>query len=250
MTSNKSKEYWNSRSNLGPEAGTKDLISKELEYQAISKYISDGMLILDAGCGNGLTTIRLAEQYKIDIVGVDFSEKMIEQAVTHLSSLSELKGKVEFKVSDITNLPFNSETFDLVYTERAIINLPDWATQRKVIEYLGAVAKQYIMIESSQNGLDRINEVRLQIDLPKINPPWHNRYLRDEEISSVGLNLIEVVDFSSTYYFLSRIVNAHLARLGSKEPDYNSPVNQLALKLPSFISGFGQTKLWVWEKGK
>jgi hypothetical protein len=32
-----------------------------------------------------------------------------------------------------------------------------------------------------------------------------------------------------------------------KEPEYDSPINQLALKLPPF-GDIGQTKIWVWRK--
>ena len=242
------KEFWNSRANLGLKAGTQDLILKELEYQAISNYVSDGMTILDAGCGNGLTAIRLAKQYKVNIIGIDFSSKMIEAA-------KELaKGqKIKFIVGDITeNIPEFKGKFDLVYTERAIVNLEDWATQNLVIELLATYLKPsglYLMCECSQNALNRINDVRVEIDLPEIIRPWHNRYLYDEEIPFVGgFTLIGVEDFSSTYYFLSRVVNAYLARLENREPDYNSAVNQLALKLPPLISGFGQVKLWIWRR--
>lgn len=256
---NKIKEYWDSRAKLGPKAGTQDLIVRQLEVRAIEKYVEDGMNILDAGCGNGETAIYLAKKYDVSILGIDFSEKMIKAA--RVASITEAKGHVFFHVGDITKPSIEyhlacSECFDLVYTQRAIINLPDWETQRKTIELLGSYLKPnglYLMCECSKSGLAQINFLREQADLAPIVPPWHNRYLDDEEIESLcysqnSLRLSMRHDFSGTYYFLSRVVNAWLARREGKEPDYNAPVNQLGLVLPPILDGCGQVRSWVWQK--
>ena len=54
--------HWNSRAGLGLWAGTKDLIAKSLEIEAIASYVCDGMKVLDAGCGNGVTAIELTHR--------------------------------------------------------------------------------------------------------------------------------------------------------------------------------------------
>ena len=256
------KEYWDSRAELGPEAGTQDLIARQLEVRAIEEYVKDGMTILDAGCGNGMTALELAERHKVNIIGMDFAPKMIGDA-RELANKRKLKGPIHFGVWDITDCFLNYQSmFDLVYTQRAIINLPDWETQKKTIELLGTYLKpggKYLMCECSQDGLDEINQLRKQIELDEIKSPWHNRYLRDKEVMSLAyeaadafgsqknVGLQRVHDFSSTYYYLSRIINAWLAAQEGKEPDYNSPINQLSLQLPSF-GNCGQVKLWVWQK--
>ena len=105
------------------------------------------------------------------------------------------------------------------------------------------------MCENSQDGLDKINELRSLVGLPEITPPWHNHYLRDSDIeqsSFPGLKLDAVRHYSSTYYFLSRVVNASLAQKEGKEPEYDAPVNQLALQLPS-IGEMGQGRIWQWR---
>ena len=254
------REFWDSRAKLGEKAGTQDLIARQLEVRAIEEYVKDGMTILDAGCGKGTTAIELWRKYKVHIQGVDFSEKMIDAAYNTVSEVidsdEEYRGSISLFTADITkplNIPLQ---FDLVYTQRAIINLPDWETQKKTIELLGSYLKPgglYLMCECSKGGLNQINYLRENADLAPIVPPWHNRYIDDEEIESLcydqnSLRLAMRHDFSGTYYFLSRVVNAWLARREGKEPDYNAPVNQLALHLPS-IDGFGQVKLWVWQRG-
>ena len=244
--------FWNNRAELGSWAGTRDIILKKLEMQAIGQFVRDGMHILDIGCGNGLTAIHLAKRYNAEVMGIDFAERMIGEAITMASGQS-LKGSLRFQTDDVCNLRDQTERFDLVYTERTLINLPDWPTQEQAIrDILRLVVRGglYVMCEHSQDGLDQINALREKLGLHRITPPWHNRYFRDAQIkqsSFPGVNLEGPIEFSATYYFLSRVVNAWLAAQEGKDPDYEAPINQLALELPS-IGVLGQGKIWLWRK--
>ena len=107
------------------------------------------------------------------------------------------------------------------------------------------------MCESSADGLRRINALRARIGLAVIEKPWHNCYIDDAAVRKLripALTLEAVEDFSSTYYFLSRIVNASIARQKGQEPQYEDPINLLALELPPLVEGLGQTKVWLWRK--
>jgi SAM-dependent methyltransferase len=246
------RAFWNSRAGLGQAAGTRDLILKQLEIEAISKYVCEGMRVLDAGCGNGTTAIEIASRYNVHVVGFDFAKGMIKAAIA-MAADADLKGSVNFQAGDIRNMPETLGKFDLVYTERVLINLPDWPTQRCAISDLTNLLVDdgmYVMCENSQDGLDKINLLRECVGLCRIEPPWHNRYLQDAEIEQCtipGVRLEAIEYFTSTYYFLSRVVNAWLAAQEEKEPDYDAPVNQLALRLPP-IGDLGQTRIWLWRR--
>jgi ubiquinone/menaquinone biosynthesis C-methylase UbiE len=248
----KVRAFWNKSSQLGEVAGTKDLIAKRLEIEAIAKYVHDGQRILDIGCGNGITAIELARYFKVDIFGIDFAEEMIKEARNSVKGIN-LKGTVRFEVGDIEHLPEFERKVDLAYTERALINLPDWETQKQAIRTITdqlVYRGQYVMCENSQDGLDIINSLRVRVGLKAIEPPWHNRYFRDVELERCDFPgvVLESIDFySSTYYFLSRVVNAWVAAQEGKEPNYDSLINQLALQLPS-IGNMGQGRIWVWRK--
>lgn len=244
--------FWNERARLGEQAGTNDMVMKELEMRCLASHVRDGLSALEIGCGNGLTAIDLAQRYAVTIDAFDFSPDMVAAAQQRLPS-GALKGRVNFAVGDVRSLPAERNDYDLAYSERVLINLPDWASQAMAIQAVVARLKiggRYLMLENSQDGLDAVNQMRTAVGLEKIDPPWHNRYLREADISALqidGVKLQKVEAIGSTYYFISRVINAWQAKQQNEMPRYDAPINQLALVLPP-VGDFGQTKLWIWER--
>lgn len=252
MSDNSRLDFWNARSRLGYCAGTNDFVFKEMEVNAIAGHIRDGMRVLDFGCGNCVTAIALAKMYDVYVHCVDFSPGMIAEGekAAHDENVAE---RLSFEVGDTSVLGNFKGRFDRVYTERVIINLKTWEEQALTIAAITQTLRtggQYIMCENSMNGLQEINRLRAAVQLAPISPPWHNVYLLDENVAALDIpetTLLAVENFSSTYYFLSRIVNAALSRDVGVEPSYDSPVNKLALNLPS-IGTSAQVKIWLWQK--
>jgi ubiquinone/menaquinone biosynthesis C-methylase UbiE len=251
------KEFWNARASLGVKAGTNDVNLKMLEIAEIKKFVKDGMDILEIGCGNGITAIEIAQEFNVSIKAVDYAAEMIEDAKANLKKLpAGSKAKVHFDVTDVNDIHKIAGHFDLIYCERVLINLDSWEEQKQALIKVSQLLKPggiFCMCENSTDGLNVINSFRSKIDLDPIDAPWHNKYFNESDIaefSALGyLSLIEVNSFTSTYYFLSRVINAWLAKQNSEEPDYGAPINKLAFQLPS-IGDFGQTKIWAWKKEK
>ncbi|KKN82059.1 hypothetical protein LCGC14_0313260 [marine sediment metagenome] len=240
--------FWDDRASLGEYAGTRDRVLKELEMREIARRLQGAKRVLDMGCGDGETARYLAERYSMVIDAVDFSTDMLSN-LQRLSSSA--LGSVRYGCSDLFD--WKGAEYDAVYTERCIINLPDWPTQLRAIQHLISLGKKYVMVESSQDGLNGLNRMRKWVGLPEIVPPSHTRYLRAEELCTAVLeeklpNYV-TVGFTGTYYFLSRVVNALLAQQEGREPDYEAPVNHLAFTIPSEIHypDLGQTRLWIFE---
>ena len=63
------------------EASWGDTFAINLEIETIAAYLEAGDRVLDAGCGNGFSALRQLERGLRNIVGVDYSEKMIESAL-------------------------------------------------------------------------------------------------------------------------------------------------------------------------
>lgn len=246
------QQYWEERAVLGQEAGSRDVIAKVLEIEAIAKYVKEGMHILEVGCGNGITAIELAKRFQVDILGLDYAQKMV-QAARSLVAKETLLGKIDFMVGDVGMLPELETRYDLIYTERVLINLESWEAQKKAIADITGLLRPggvYAMCENSVEGLGKINELRELVGLPAITPPWHNIYFRDDDLRELkipGIQLEKVDCYSATYYFLSRVVNAWLAQEEGREPSYDAAVNRLALKLPA-LGDTAQGRIWLWRK--
>lgn len=245
------KNLWNSRAGLGTIAGTQDLIAKELEIRELSKHMKDARYVLDFGCGDGTTAIELARTHPMSILGIDFSEQMIEQA--RKKPTVNLRGCVGFEVGDVHSLKAHQKLYDYIYTERMLINLPSWESQKEAIytifEHL-TPGGRYVMCENSMDGLTNLNKARVSIGLSVITSPSHNLYINDSDIEGVmypGVILEGINDYSSTYYFISRVVNAWQAKQQGIEPNYDAPINKLTLDLPP-IGNVGQGRIWVWKK--
>ncbi|NLP44736.1 MAG: bifunctional demethylmenaquinone methyltransferase/2-methoxy-6-polyprenyl-1,4-benzoquinol methylase UbiE [Peptococcaceae bacterium] len=72
-----------------------------------------GMKILDVCCGTGMLTIELAKKVGSSgrVIGLDFSENMLEQARKNISVLPE-KENITFIQGDALQLPFEDNSFD------------------------------------------------------------------------------------------------------------------------------------------
>lgn len=247
--------FWNERAALGAAAGTNDLTAKQLEMEALKAFIKPGQSVLDAGCGNGTTALYLAEQIPVKMHGMDFSPEMVAAANTELAKRELGESQVSFSVGNVKEAAALTERYDIVLTERVLINLANWEEQREAIRSLVGLLKpggKYLMCENLRDGLENLNVLRERVGLPTIQSPWHNRYLQRDELASINFaDKVEEVDFSSPYYFMSRVVNAWLAKEEGREPSYDAPVNRLGLFLNDVpaLRGLdvGQTRLWVWQ---
>jgi SAM-dependent methyltransferase len=84
-----------------------------------------GMRLLDAGCGIGLETRRLAWDYPgLDVVGLDRNRDLLAVARRH--------EHVEWIEGDLTALDLPERSFDLVRSERVLMYLPGQAFEAGV----------------------------------------------------------------------------------------------------------------------
>ena len=79
-------------------------------------HIGPGKYVLDVGCGAGVTPCFIAKRYGCRVVGVDISEGMIERSKER-AQREGVADKVEFRVADAQDLPFEDDIFDAVITE-------------------------------------------------------------------------------------------------------------------------------------
>ncbi|MBC8447662.1 MAG: class I SAM-dependent methyltransferase [Chloroflexi bacterium] len=103
----------------GIHLGGQDAMHKLLDLCQLSA----ASRVLDVGCGAGHTACLIAGQYGSLVQGIDISEVMIGKAQERAHRLG-LADKVEFRVADAFDLPFDDEQFDVVIIESVLTPLP------------------------------------------------------------------------------------------------------------------------------
>ena len=80
--------------------------------------------VLDVGCGLGGTARYLAEQFKCNVAGIDLTQEYISigKKLTDLVGLSE---RVELRQGSALEIPYENESFDIVWTEHVQMNIAD-----------------------------------------------------------------------------------------------------------------------------
>ena len=80
--------------------------------------------VLDVGCGLGGSARYIANEFGCSVTGVDLTDEYIDVA-NHLTEFVNLSDKVSFKQSSALELPFSSDSFDVVWTEHTQMNISD-----------------------------------------------------------------------------------------------------------------------------
>jgi ubiquinone/menaquinone biosynthesis C-methylase UbiE len=113
--------------------------------------LREGLKVLDVSCGRGTQSIYYAKEFGASVTGVDISEEMVQTAALN-ARRAEIKGKVQFRIGDSQNLPFEDNRFDVVVNECAV-GIPD--DSQKVLNEMVRVAKsggKILIHESTWRG--------------------------------------------------------------------------------------------------
>lgn len=89
--------------------------------------LKPGMRVLDVSSGRGTQAIFYAENYNVQVTGIDISEKMIRSA-KDTAQKSGNTDRVSFQLGDSQALPFSDNYFDVVINECAV-GIPDDSQQ-------------------------------------------------------------------------------------------------------------------------
>ena len=80
--------------------------------------------VLVVGCGNGQSSVYLAQKHRCRITGIDISAEMVDLA-RRRAAKKKFSDKTRFAVADARQLPFPDDEFDAVICESVNSFVPD-----------------------------------------------------------------------------------------------------------------------------
>ncbi len=257
---NKILEHYTNQAKLykaSPKSTMKDLFIRGLEVskltETLTKLSNKNTKVLEVGCGNGYTISKLSKKLECNFVGIDSNQQMIQ-----LASKRRLKKNI-FSKQSILEPKFRSGMFDIVFTQRCLINLISWKSQKTALNQIHRLLKKdgfLVLLEAFDDGLKELNQARHIIGLEKISPAWHNLYINKTKLHDFiqkkfvngdpKSKKLTYDNFLSSYYFGSRILYPGLLEKKSQIKYNNKFVEFFSLMRP--LGNYSPLQLTILKK--
>ncbi len=214
-------------------ATTKTSTIKDLEIDALSRAIrksgcvSRGGKVLEVGCGNGYNLTGLSKHFpKVSFTGIDYAPEMIENAkkINKASSAT----RINYQVGDVLRLDKALPLYDVVFTDRCLINLNSSRLQLDAFDQLIGKVRSggcLILIENPRENYERLSACRKVVDLPPKPIPAHNVLISEKKFLAHAASRsmkLEVVDDFAALHDLVLYVLTPLSNKG--EASYDHPL--------------------------
>jgi ubiquinone/menaquinone biosynthesis C-methylase UbiE len=205
--------------------------------------------VLDLGCGNGQLLISLRKAFpEANYLGIELSPEMLFLASDE---------SIEWRCADMLAVELPEQSFDIIITERSLINLPSARKQRqmyhKIFQWLQDDGR-YLMVESFKAPLEHLNRARAEFTLPALSISAHNCYLSGgtlgilEHIGLVHGQAFLPANYLSTHFYTTRVLHPLHMQAGSKVKN-SSLVSFFNQALPSSIGDYSPIKFYRFHKG-
>lgn len=247
--------FWSERAKRfgsDPRSNTNDIWLREIEIECVNRILKSYRLrnVLDFGCANGYSTLRLAkENPQSTFLGLDLNPDMIE--VARDTVRAEGCPNLTFRQTDILREEMH-QRFDFVYAIRVFQNMESPEMQRRVFDNLYSLLELdglFYYIESYADGYAQLNRDRAKMNLSLLPIHPHLTLLTDDFDEHVGkrMVLLERSFPSSSYYLITRLLYSYIAMKNGEAIDYNHPIHQVAAMVPQ-IGEYGPQRAGLYQK--
>src|SRR5262249_38184400 len=148
-------------------------------------------------------------------VGLDYTENMVQISRQRAAESPGLRGTLEFQHGSVLELPFETDSFDVITSARCLMALLDWELQQAALRELHRVLRPggtLVLMEGTLQGLDRLNAARKAFGLSEIAAVDQKRLLtlKFDEQQLIGfasqLFHLRTIHRFGMYYFITRVL--------------------------------------------
>jgi SAM-dependent methyltransferase len=165
--------------------------------------ITAGSQVLEIGCGSGRYALRLAEQTRCRVLGLDVNPLGIRNA-KEMAVRVQLESLARFEECDVSRpLPFDDETFDAVFSNDVLCHIADRVSVLRELERVLKPGGRLLFSDALViGGLVTKEElaIRSSIGFYVFNPPGCNEAL----IERAGLRLLSATDTTESAAQIAR----------------------------------------------
>jgi ubiquinone/menaquinone biosynthesis C-methylase UbiE len=197
-------QYWESPDTIS----LLDKNLRKLETDFVLSQIKASDEIADVGCGDGESTVQYATKART-CLALEHSNHLRAKAAERFTAAALTN--VTLVGGDALDLSAYANKFDLVLSQRVVINFMTWEEQKQVLQNIRSTLRQggrYIMIENTFEGFDAMNEARRAVGLKNVPlHDWHNHFLHYDQLMEFlkGKFTVEKTHTFNLYYLLTRV---------------------------------------------
>ncbi|RFF27479.1 MULTISPECIES: class I SAM-dependent methyltransferase [unclassified Wenzhouxiangella] len=175
--------------------------------------------IADIGCGTGASTLTLARLLDAEIVAVDFLQEFLD-VLEEGAAREGLSDRITPLCREMEDLPFDSEAFDIIWSEGAIYNI---GFQKGIVDWRRYLKPGGLLVASEVSWLteSRPSEIQAHWDseYPEIDTPSAKiKQLEASGYSPVGYFALPEHCWTTNYYEpIQSDFEAFLERHGNSE---------------------------------
>lgn len=250
------KNFWEAEAKewgSSPQVTIRDFFFRNHELNTLLSIIPKVSKLLDIGCGNGFGTLVLSQRAKYTL-GMDYSNTMIKWATRarddKIYRLRETKKlilgqyfginsfkNVNFIVGDVLNLDLAQNSFDVITSQRILINLPTEELQMRALKNFRKCIRNdgfLILVEATKQGHQITDAYRKKLGLPILEKYWHNNYIDEDyqKWNAYGWEVVQVLSFD-TYVLLSKVI--YPAACGAENCTFLSEANKAAAEIANIF---------------
>jgi cyclopropane fatty-acyl-phospholipid synthase-like methyltransferase len=181
---------------------------RKLETDFALSQISAKDEMADFGCGDGESTVHYAARAR-SCLALEHSNHLRAKAAKRFAKAGLTN--VTLMAGDALDLSAYASKFDLVVSQRLVINFMTWEEQKEVLQNIRNTLRKggrYIMIENTFEGSEALNAVRRAVGLANVPlHDWHNYFLHYDRLMDFleGKFTVEKTHTFNLYYLLTRV---------------------------------------------